>query len=201
MADGIDKIEAKPHFIETELERIYALYEKEQAKGSAADQEKMVQIALSVMMLLMRRSHHYDSAHSEALTLKADVQVQDVKGTYNAWAPFIVTIISSVINIGAGAVGLSALGGFAAPMVDRLSSASKGLSAVATGTDGFGKILDGSSTAQRTVYEYSLRETQRRRDDRDNTIRHGETRLKDSIKDLKDAIQSTHQAAQAVLAH
>lgn len=195
----IDAVEPKFQFIETELEKVYKSYEDEQSKGSGANHEKMCQLALRIVALLMRRANRYDNAHSEQLTLQADLHVQEVKSTYNSWAPLIVTIITSVMHVGAGVVGF--IGAFQGvkEVIDKFASIANGIGQGATGVDGVNRILDGNSSSQRTVHEYNLRETQRRRDDRENTIRQGDTRMKESLRDGKDIAQSAHQAAQQIL--
>lgn len=204
MSAKIDQIEPKEHFIEIDIKEANAAFDQEFNKAWP-NHMTMLQLARNIFILLKCRANNFDAAHSERLTVKAEFEVHEVKNTYNPLKSMIVTCLTVTFHVGSGALGIAgafqpalAAGAAGVDIKGRLEGISKGLGAGAGASETIGRIFSESSSAQRTVAENRLRETQRRRDERDNIIRQDGSRLNDTLRDSKEAIQGEHQAKQQV---
>lgn len=193
-------IETKPKYIDIKLEEAQKAYDQAHSDGSIESQERMLQLALNIIVLLMRKSRNHDQEYINNMVLTLNENVKKVQDTHNPHWAVALTLTSSIMNVGAGVLGFLPFGNFAVPLVNKFKTATKGLNAVATGVDGFNKLSDGHHGGKRTIHQYHLEENKRRRDDRDNSSRQSENRQKETLRDAKEAANALHQAAQQVLA-
>lgn len=183
------------NFIDSEIDRVFNSYHSEHSKGNAARHDKMYNTALKLMQLLLRQSHRADNHHVNHLTELLESNVQKVKGTYNPWDGLLINWLTIGVQLAAGGAGLGSLAyaGNAA-MQATLKTVTDGGSVVAQGLSGIGKIRDEKSAGQRTQYQHAVDESRKVRDERDRIIQQNEQRMKDALRDLKDASSANHQA-------
>lgn len=204
MSVQIDPTEPKEHFLEIERKKVKEAFDQEFSK-TYPNHMAMCRLAMTIYILVKRLASNSDTAHSERLTIQLDIQVHEVKKTYNPLKSVIVTCFTVAFHVGSGALGMVgafhpalAAGAVGVDWKGRYESFSKTSGVGATVCDSLGRIFSESSAAQRTGAENLVGEVKRRRDERDGWTRQDEARMNDTLRDSKEAIQGEHQAKQQI---
>lgn len=179
------------------IETHHLLLKDELGKGENARHEKMYYMAINIAILLMRRSGHHDHNFSTMMEDKLRDHVNDIQNTYTSWKGRSLTILSGCLSIAGGLCGMAgAIPQFSKNTIESLGNVSKGFGGGAQGVGSFAKLFDENEASKRTLNQFSLEESKRRRDDRDQQRRQDEARIKESTRAMQEQNQAEHQAKQ-----
>lgn len=196
--------EIRSNFIELELEKAFQMYNTEQGKGNSADYEKMHQAAMKITALLMRNSNRQDQTRIQAMQEEIQNDVKRVQETYNHWSTILITVLGAGGSIIAGTVGVAGTGAKMTNLINnkllkKVMSFSEYGGKIAQGIQGFSKIPEERFTSDRMGKQHKVDEGKRQRDNRDNTVRQNDSRMKESLREMRDSQQAAHQARQQLV--
>jgi hypothetical protein len=189
--------------IEIEMDAILTAYEKELAKGDAADPSYLYDLACQMLGYLMRNAERDDQEQIQQLTKRINSQVVDVQATYHNGMAITFGVISAVASIAAGFCGLSPIFGarlfLAAETTKTLANASTSVSAIGGAFQMFEKISDNGKMGERTGRNHLLEESKERRSGRQNAKSDKKHQEQTSVSSLADGHKSKSQAVQSLI--
>lgn len=187
----------QPSYLDSELDKIHEMYNHEVGKGTASNQDKMLEIALRIIVLVMyvdaRNRHDYSNRMSD----EARALLPQIQKTYTSAWGIAIAALTIGANLAAAACGFGGFMGLADPIAKSVQSAATGLGAAAQGLGGVSQLVDKSSERDRIGHQFLQTFAQKKEQEQRDAETQRINSAQGALRTMSEVFTSLHRAAEA----